>query len=141
MRFASGLLLLLGFAGPALACDCVRLDPKGPRFAEDLERIAQYYPVAAEGVVRSDGPYRWRFLPTREYRGPGKPTYSIDLISDCSLAPQEIGQIIGKPVFLLLAAGEGDYQGRYEASRCVNLLGTEIEAALRARFTGNCTPH
>ena len=75
MKAALALLLLAGLSSPALACDCIRRDPQGPRFAEDLERIAKYYPVAAEGVVEADGPYAWRFRPTREYRGPGKASY------------------------------------------------------------------
>ena len=123
-------------ANPAAACDCVRLIPSGPHFAEDLDGIAKFYPVAAEGVVEADGPYAWRFRPTREYRGLGKASYTIDLISDCSLGPQEMQTIIGKPVFLLLAGGPD----RFEAGRCVNLLGGEAEAAIRKRVIGSCPP-
>jgi hypothetical protein len=133
-------VLLAVLSGPALACDCVRLDPKGPRFHSDLDRIVGYYPVAAEGALENDGPYAWRFIPTREHRGAGKRYYSISLISDCSLGPQELTALIGKPVFLLLAEGSGIYQGRYEASRCINLLGPDIEAALRARLAPSCAP-
>jgi hypothetical protein len=125
-------------AGPAAACDCVRLDPKGPNFASDLERIAEFYPIAAEGMLERDGPYAWRFKPTREYRGPGKSSYSITLISDCSLAPQELNAVLGKPIFVLLAGGPGDHQGNYEISRCVHLLGADIENALRARILSRC---
>ena len=123
-------------SAPAAACDCVGLDPKGPHFAADLDRIAEFYPVAAEGVVEADGPYAWQFRPTREYRGLGKATYAIDLISDCSLGPQEMQTIIGKPVFMLLAGGPD----RFEASRCVNLLGGEINAAIRKRVVSKCPP-
>lgn len=137
MRAAVALLLFASLSSPAIACDCITLDPKLPRFASDLDRIALYYPVAAEGVVEADGPYAWRFRPTREYRGPGKASYAIDLVSDCSLAPDEMKRLIGKPVFLLLAGGPG----RYEASRCVNLLGGETEAAIRERVAGSCKPH
>ncbi len=137
MRWAFG-LLLLGLSSPALACDCVRLDPNGPHFKADLDRVAEYYPVAAEGVLEGDGPYAWRFNPTREYRGPGKSSYSITLISDCSLAPQELNAVLGKPIFVLLAAGPGDHQRHYEISRCVNLLGADIENALRARILSRC---
>ena len=124
-------------ANPAAACDCVRLIPSGPHFAEDLDGIAKFYPVAAEGVVEADGPYAWRFRPTREYRGLGKASYTIDLISDCSLGPQEMQKIIGKPVFLLLAGGPD----RFEAGRCVNLLGAEIGAAIRSRVAKSCPQH
>jgi hypothetical protein len=138
VKAALAVLLLAGMSRPALACDCVRLDPKAPRFAEDVGRIAQYYPIAAEGVLERDGPYAWRFHPTREYRGPGKPSYSITLISDCSLAPQELNAVLSKPIFVLLVEGPGDHQGHYEISRCVNLLGTEIEKALRDRIVKAC---
>src|SRR4051794_12775620 len=74
-------------AGPALACDCVRLIPGSPRFQSDVDRVAQYYPVAAEGVLEPDGPYAWRFRTEHEYRGPGLGSYPVELISDCSLAP------------------------------------------------------
>jgi hypothetical protein len=74
----------------------------------------------------------------REYRGPGQASYRVELISDCSLSPEEMKEIIGKRVFLLLAAGTGGSAGRYEASRCVNLLGADVEAALRARLTRAC---
>lgn len=124
------------WTGPAAACDCITLDPKGPHFASDLDRIAQFYPVAAEGVVEANGPYRWQFRPTREYRGTGAAAYPIDLLSDCSLAPDEIGKIAGKPVFLLLAGSPG----RYEASRCVNLLGADVDLAIRKRIIGSCKP-
>lgn len=121
---------------PAAACDCIGLDPKGPHFAADLDRIARYYPVAAEGVVEANGPYAWRFRPTREYRGLGKASYLIDLLSDCSLDPAEMKAIIGKPVFLLLGGGPD----RFAASRCVNLLGGETEAAIRSRVAKSCPP-
>jgi hypothetical protein len=133
---AFALAASLFWAAPAAACDCITLDPKGPHFTRDLDRIAQYYPVAAEGVVVADGPYSWRFRTTREYRGTGAASYPIDLISDCSLGPDEIGKIIGKPVFLVLAGGPD----RYEASRCVNLLGAEVDAAIRKRIIGSCNP-
>lgn len=130
---AFGLLLA---STPAAACDCITLDPKGPRFATDLDRIAQYYPVAAEGVLERDGEFAWRFRATQEYRGPGKASYRVELISDCSLEPAAMKAIIGKPVFLLLAGGPD----RYEASRCVNLLGGEAESAIRNRFRRSCRP-
>jgi hypothetical protein len=133
------ILVLLGSllaSAPAAACDCIRLDPKGPHFASDLDRIAKYYPVAAEGVVEADGEYAWRFRPTHEYRGPAKVSYPIELISDCSLEPQAMKALIGKPVFLLLAGGPD----HYEASRCVNLLGGETERAIRHRITSSCPP-
>ena len=134
-------LRVLAFAAllastPALACDCVRLDSKGPHFASDLDRVAKYYPIAAEGVLQADGDYAWLFRPTHEYRGPGKASYSIELISDCSLEPATMKGLIGKPVFLLLAGGPD----RFEASRCVNLLGGAAEAAIRDRVIGSCRP-
>jgi hypothetical protein len=125
-------------SAPAAACDCVRLIPNGPHFESDLYRIAKYYPVAAEGVLERDGPYAWRFNTTREYRGPGKRSYPIALISDCTLAPQELNALIGKPIFVLLVEGPGDHKGNYEISRCVNLLGPDIENALRARISTEC---
>ena len=121
---------------PAAACDCVRLDPSGPHFASDLDRIAKYYPVAAEGVLEADGDYAWRFRPTREFRGSTKASYAIELISDCSLDPQAMNAVVGKPIFLLLVGGPD----RYEASRCVNLLGGETEAAIRHRVARICRP-
>ena len=127
-------VLSLMAATPALACDCIRLDPKGPRFAADLDRIASHYPVAAEGVLESDGEYAWRFRPTHEYRGLKQQSYPVALISDCSLGADELNNIIGKPVFVLLA-GEGN---RFEISRCVNFLGAEIEQAIRQRIGENC---
>jgi len=125
-------------SAPAAACDCIRLIPNGPHFNSDLDRIAQYYPVAAEGVLEADGPYAWRFRPTREYRGPRKQSYPVTLISDCTLAPEELTTLIGKPIFVLLVERPGDHKGSYELSRCVNLLGAEIENALRARITTRC---
>lgn len=133
-------LIVLGLFGsllasaPAAACDCVRLDPSGPHYTSDLDRIAKYYPIAAEGVLEADGDYAWRFHATHEYRGPGKASYAIELISDCSIEPQTMKGLIGKPVFLLLAGGPD----RYEASRCVNLLGGDADAAIRARVLSLC---
>lgn len=124
-------------SSPAAACDCVGLDPKGPHFAEDLDRIAKFYPVAADGVIEAAGPYAWRFRPTHEFRGPGKAYYAIDLLSDCSLDPAEMTAIIGQPVFLLLGGGPE----RFAASRCVNLLGGEIDDAIRARVANACAAH
>ena len=121
---------------PAAACDCVGLDPRGPHFTEDLDRIARYYPVVAQGVVEAAGPYAWRFRPTLEYRGAGKASYAIELTSDCSLEPQAMKALIGKPVFLLLSGGPH----RYQASRCVNLLGGEAETAIRKRIAKACPP-
>jgi hypothetical protein len=118
----------------AAACDCVRLLPESPRFQADLDRIAAFYPVAAEGVLEVAGPYAWRFRPTQEYRGPGEQAYPIDLISDCSLAPDELRALLGKPVFVLLS-GSGNH---YEISRCVNFLGRDIDAAIRTRIEGGC---
>ena len=142
---AFALLALLGSmlaSAPAAACDCIRLISNGPHFNSDLDRIAKYYPVAAEGVLERDGPYAWRFNATREYLGPGERFYSITLISDCTLAPQELNALIGKPIFVLLAKGPGDHKGNYEISRCVNLLGTDIENALRSRILTRCKrPH
>ena len=121
-------------ASPALACDCVTLIAGTPRFQSDLDRIVQYYPVAAEGVVETDGPYAWRFRPTREYRGPGAPSYRIELGSDCSIAPDEMNSLAGKPVFLLLSGGPD----RYEAGRCVNFLASDVTTAIRGRYVESC---
>lgn len=126
---------------PVLACDCIHLDPSFPNFETDLDRIEQFYPIAAEGVVEADGDFAWRLVPTREYRGPGKPFYRIELHSDCSLDPIEMKKLIGKSVFLLLSPGAGQNREGYEAGRCVNLLGGAAEAAIRARFSGSCKPH
>ena len=138
-RFA---YLLAGLAlapAAANACDCIRLSHEAPRFKEEIDRIAAYYPVAAEGVLESDGSYRWRFVPTREFRGPAQKSYSIDLISDCSLAPDELNALLGMPVFALLAEGAGDYRGRYELNRCVNLQAPDVENAIRERIGAGCT--
>ena len=132
-RFAFLLAGLAFVPAAAGACDCVRLSPGYPRFQQDLDRIAAYYPVAAEGMLERDGSYRWRFVPTRELRGPGRNSYSIDLISDCSLAPDEMNALIGRPIFALLA----EHDGRYELSRCVNLQSPEVEKAIRERI-GAC---
>jgi hypothetical protein len=128
----------LASATPALACDCVRLIPGSPRFEDDIKRIVTFYPVVAEGVVESDGPYKWRFRPTREYRGPRQGSYRIELLSDCSLDPQALQSIIGNKVFLLLSEGEGQNRSSYEIQRCVNLLGADVERAIRARIGVNC---
>ncbi len=134
------LLASLAFAPAAAnACDCVRLSPAYPRFQADLDRIAAYYPVAAQGLIKADGPYRWRFIPTREFRGPGKKSYSVDLISDCSLAPDEMNALIGRPILALLVEGPGDHKGRYELSRCVNVQAPDVEKAIRERFLRACT--
>ena len=127
-------------ASPAWACDCVTLIPGSPHFTRDLDSIAKYYPVAAEGVLAADGPYAWRFTPTREYRGPRQAAYRIQLLSDCSLDPIEVKSLIGKPVFLLLAEGEGQNRGTYEIGRCVNRQSPEVEAAIRARMGAGCRP-
>jgi len=129
-------LALLVAAGPAHACDCVTLLPNNPRFPRDLEDIAQFYPVAAEGRVSPDGPYAWRFVPTREYRGPRQASYGIELSSDCSLSPEEMNSLIGRSVFLLLSGGPA----RYEAGRCVNLQSSAVESAIRHRVETGCTP-
>ena len=121
-------------AGPALACDCVQLIPGSPHFQSDLDRIAQFYPVAAQGIVEADGPYAWRLRPTLEYRGTKQPSYRIELGSDCSLDPSEMNKLVGKSVFLLLGGGPD----RYEAGRCVNLQSPEVEKALRARIGADC---
>lgn len=139
MRLAFALVLLC-FSGPALACDCVRLIPGGPRFQADLDRMAAFYAVAAEGVVERDGPYHWRFTPSHEFRGPGQKSYPVELISDCSLAPNEVAAVLGKRIFALLVEGPGDHKGRYELSRCVNLLEPQVEDALRKRIAGACKP-
>jgi hypothetical protein len=110
------------------------LYPGSPKFGTDLDRIVQFYPVVAEGVLEADGPYAWRFRTTREYRGPGKSYYRVELASDCSLAPNEMKDLIGKPVFLLLSGGPE----RYEAGRCVNLLGGDVTAAIRDRYVESC---
>lgn len=121
-------------SSPALACDCVTLFPGSPRFESDLDRIVQFYPVAAEGVLEADGPYAWQFRTTREYRGPRQVSYRIELGSDCSIAPDEMKGLIGRPVFLLLSGGPE----RYEAGRCVNLLGGDAGAAIRSRYMESC---
>jgi len=125
---------VFAWASPAFACDCVRLIPGSSNFARDLDEIAKFYPVAAEGVIAADGPYAWRFTPIREYRGPGQSSYRIELGSDCSLGPDEMKAIIGKPVFLLLGGGPK----RYEAGRCVNLQSPDVETAIRHRITRDC---
>lgn len=130
--------LVLASATPALACDCVRLIPGSARFEDDVNRIVAFYPVAAEGVVVSEGPYGWRFRPTREYRGRSQASYRIELLSDCSLDPQAMRSIIGKRVFLLLSEGEGQGRGSFEIQRCVNLLEPDVERAIRAKIVGNC---
>ena len=122
-------------ATPALACDCIRLVPGGPHFEADLDRIAAFYPVAAEGVIEANGAYSWRFKPSHEFRGPKQASYPVELISDCSLDPEELKALIGKPVFLLLSGGPD----RYEASRCVNLQGAAVEAGIRKRIKASCT--
>lgn len=127
---------LLMTASPALACDCIRLIPGSPNFARDLDAIVKFYPVVGEGRIEADGPYAWRFIPTREYRGTGKHSYRIELSSDCSLAPGEMKSLIGKPVLLLLSGGPE----RYEAGRCVNLQSPSVEAAIRDRIKAGCTP-
>ena len=127
---------LIATATPALACDCVSLIPGSPNFARDLDAIAKFYPVAAKGRVYADGPYAWRFAPTRELRGPKRSSYRIVLLSDCSLAPDEMKALIGKPVFLLLSGGPD----RYEAGRCVNLQSPAVEEAVRASIHARCWP-
>jgi hypothetical protein len=137
------LAFLLGLAlipGPALACDCVRLIPGSPRFQADIDRISEYYPVAAEGVLEAEGAYAWRFTPTREHRVPLHAAYRIELLSDCSLDPLELKSLIGKPVFLLLAEGERPNRGTYEIGRCVNRQSPEVEKAIRARMDAGCRP-
>jgi len=126
---------LLIAAGPALACDCVGLIPGSPNFTRDLDAIAKFYSVAAEGRVEVDGPHAWRFIPAREYRGSGKASYRIELSSDCSLAPGEMKALIGNPVFLLLSGGPD----HYEAGRCVNLQSPDVEAAIRDRIKAGCS--
>src|SRR4051794_37831380 len=98
-RIQLGLALAIMSATPTLACDCLSLIPGSPRFESDLDGIVQFYPVVAEGAVEVDGPYAWRFTPTREYRGPRQESYRIELGSDCSIAPDEMKALIGKPVF------------------------------------------
>ena len=122
-------------ATPAVACDCIRLAPDGPHFEADLDRIAAFYPVAAEGVIEPNGAYSWRFRPSRVFRGPNQDAYPVELISDCSLDPEEMKALVGKSVFLLLS-GAPD---RYEASRCVNLQGAAVEAGIRKRIKAGCT--
>jgi len=130
--------LALAAATPAFACDCVTLIPGGPRFQSDLDGIAQYYPVAADGILEADGPYAWRFTPTHEYRGPSQRAYRIELLSDCSLDPLEMKALLGKPIFLLLAEGQGQNRGSYEIGRCVNRQSPEVEKAIRARVGVGC---
>lgn len=137
--FLATCLATLG-ASPALACDCVSLIPGGPRFESDIDRIAQYYRVAAEGVLEADGPYAWRFTPTREYRGPRLSAYRIELLSDCSLDPIALNTLLGRPIFLLLAEGEGQNRGIYEIGRCVNRQSPEVEHAIRTRLGAGCRP-
>jgi hypothetical protein len=106
-----------------------------PNLARDLDSIAKFYPVAAEGRVEADGVYAWRFVPTREYRGPARASYRIELSSDCSLAPGEMKALIGRSVFLLLSGGPDSY----EAGRCVNLQSAAVEGAIRERISAACT--
>lgn len=133
-RFAFLLGLLACLPAAASACDCITLSPDFPRFESDLDRIAAYYPVAAEGVLAADGPYAWQFRATKEYRGPRQASYRVELVSDCSLGPDEITPLIGRSIFLLLSGGPE----RYEVSRCVNLQPPEVEKAIRARIGGSC---
>ena len=136
-RTARSAALSLAFllpAAPGWSCDCVTLLPDSPNFSQDLDAIAKFYPVAAEGLVEADGASAWRFKPTHEYRGPKQASYRIELSSDCSLAPNEMKALIGKPVFLLLSGGPD----RYEAGRCVNSLSPKVERAIRARVGGAC---
>lgn len=125
-------------SGPALACDCVTLIAGSPHFQADLDRIAQFYPVAADGVLEGEEPYGWRFRTTREYRGPGFGSYSIQLLSDCSVDPVAMKGLIGRPVFLMLAVGQGQSRGTYEINRCVNLLGGDVEQAIRDKMGAGC---
>ena len=125
---------LLVMEQPAHACDCVSLIPGGPNFSRDLEAIAEFYPIAGEGRVFADGPFAWRFVPTKEYRGPGQASYRIELSSDCSLSPDEVNSLIGRTVFLLLSGGPA----RYEAGRCVNLQSPAVESAIRHRIEMGC---
>lgn len=129
-------VILAAASAPANACDCVSLIPGSPRFEADLDRIVAYYPVVAEGVIEQDGAYAWRFRPTREYRGPRQPFYRIGLGSDCSIAPNEMNAMLGKPVFLLLSGGPE----HYEAGRCGNLAGSDATAVIRARYAESCKP-
>ena len=136
-RSAALSFLALIASAPALACDCVSLIPGSPNFERDLDAIAKYYPVAAEGVLEKQG-YDWRFRPTQQYRGPKQPFFLVTLMSDCSLAPDELDALIGRRVFLLLSGGRGSYEGRYEAGRCVNLQSPDVEAAIRNRINADC---
>ena len=129
-------LVLLLAPEAAFACDCVSLIPGSPRFTRDLDAIAGFYPIAAEGRLERDGQYAWRFVPTHELRGPKQPSYRIELASDCSIDPQEMSKLIGKPMFLLLSGGPE----RYEAQRCVNLQSPQVEKAIRARIGAGCRP-
>jgi hypothetical protein len=122
----------------AVACDCIRLIPGSKRFDADLDRIAAYYQVAADGVLEADGPYAWRLRPIREYRGRKQSSYPISLASDCSVDPQEMNRLVGKKIFVLLAEGSGESKGRYELSRCVNLQSREVESAIRSRIDRRC---
>lgn len=133
-KFAIAIAAGLFAASPAAACDCMTLFPGSARFEADLDRIVQFYPVAAEGVVEADGSYAWRFTPTREYRGPRQASYRIELGSDCSIDPGVMQAMIGKPVFLLLSGGPE----RYEAQRCVNLVADDVSAAIRRRYSEGC---
>jgi hypothetical protein len=126
--------VLIGAAAPALACDCVTLIPGSPNFERDIDAIAKFYPIAADGTVEADGPYAWRFRPAHEYRGPTQASYRIELLSDCSLGPDEMKALIGKRVFLLLSGGPD----RYEAGRCVNLQSPAVEKAIRGRLHARC---
>src|SRR4029078_10746224 len=134
-RSAALSVTLLATATPALACDCVSLVPGSPRFESDLDAIARFYPVAAEGDLEQAGSYAWRFTPTREYRGPKRVSYRIEVARGCSLSPDEMNALIGRPVFLLLGGGPE----RYEAGRCVNRQSPEVEKAIRRRVGAACT--
>ena len=133
LRFPLALALLT--ATPALACDCQTLIPGSPTFTREVAEIADYYAVAADGVLERNGPHAWRLRVTQELKGSRAPIYRIVLSSDCSLDPQTMDAMVGKKVFLLLTPASVDgAAGAYEAGRCVNQLPPAVERAFRDYF-------
>ena len=121
MRWIVLAALPFAWSNPVFACDCRTLVPSSPNYQRDLEEVAAYYAVAADGVVERDGDFQWRLRVTRELKGPGLRIYRIVLSSDCSIDPQEMNQMIGKTVFLLLTPSTVDgMTDAYEAGRCFN---------------------
>ena len=124
---------------PAMACNCVRLFPGTPQFEQDLGRILSHADIIAEGtIVQGHGPLLEPaiFRPSRVLRGQNRTVYRIGIqggegcvgISNGALTTRELA--VGTPILIILSGGPGVY----EASRCANMLGPEVEAAIRNRL-------